>query len=379
MIVLIVINQRIDGWEKKGEIIKNYFNRYNLYKKIYIISLLNSDKPSKNTLKTLCGSNKYEFIKIRSKILQIKIIKYLFPLSFYNNLILKNLQNIKLEKPNHVKSIGDGFSGFIASIIARYYKTKLFISIHSFVSFKVFFLYMNLKEKINFILERRFTKISHNLAKHIFIVYDKIKQNVSKENVKKIKIIYNDIYNSKKYEKKEFSLKRTVKLVYVGRLIKGKSPEIIIKSLRNFSNLNLSIYGDGPEKYKLKELSQKLNMTNRVFFKGFRNNKELIKDLRQYHVFVFFDKFFEFPKTVMEAIFVGLPLIVNKKPLISLKEFKGFKIFWVDDCQESYTNMIQNIIDNKYNLKEISKQNLKNIKKLVSSSNNKDYFKKIVE
>jgi len=378
MIVLIVINQRIDNWEEKGELLENYFNKHKLFKKIYIISLLKSDNPSKSTLITLCGSKQFKFIKLKAKIFQLKIIKYLLPLRFYKILILNNLEQFNIDKPDIIKSVGDGFSGFIGSILANHYKVNLFISIHTFVSPKIFFLYMNLKEKINFLLERRFTKISHNSAKRIFVVYEKIKNNVSKNNIKKVNILYNNVLNNEKFQKKSFKIKNKLKLVYVGRLIKGKSPEIIIKSLDKFKNSNLTIYGDGPERNTLEKLSNKLELTSRVIFKGFQSNIDLIRELKNYDAFVCYDKFFEFPKAIMESLFVGLPLVANKDPLKSLKEFKNFKIIWVNSTEESYSNAVRNIINNKYDLKQISNYNLMKIKKLVSSSYDKNFFKRLI-
>mgnify|MGYP006279151717 CR=1 FL=1 len=61
-------------------------------------------------------------------------------------------------------------------------------------------------------------------------------------------------------------------LLYIGRLAKEKSIDVIIKNMppiiNNNSNVKLLIIGDGPEKNRLKEISQKLNITNNVIFVG---------------------------------------------------------------------------------------------------------------
>ena len=80
----------------------------------------------------------------------------------------------------------------------------------------------------------------------------------------------------------------------------------------------------------------------------------------------------------MEALFVGLPLVANKDPLKSLKEFKNFKIIWVNSTEESYSNAVRKIMNNKYDLKQISNYNLIKIKKLVSSSYDKNFFKRLI-
>ena len=81
---------------------------------------------------------------------------------------------------------------------------------------------MSFKEKIFFLLNKRFKKKSHANASRILVVYDKIKENIDQIN-KKVFVEYNKIDISNKNKKTRFEIKRSVNLVFVGRLIKGKS------------------------------------------------------------------------------------------------------------------------------------------------------------
>ena len=92
-------------------------------------------------------------------------------------------------------------------------------------------------------------------------------------NKNKIKTIYNPyLLNIKKkpnYKKKNLILS-------IGRLVKQKNFETLIKGFSIFSNNNpsykLIILGDGPEKEKLKQLIRKLNCNKKIILKGWIKN-----------------------------------------------------------------------------------------------------------
>jgi len=92
-------------------------------------------------------------------------------------------------------------------------------------------------------------------------------------NKNKIKTIYNPyLLNIKKkpnYKKKNLILS-------IGRLVKQKNFETLIKGFSIFSKDNpsykLIILGDGPEKEKLKQLIRKLNCNKKIILKGWIKN-----------------------------------------------------------------------------------------------------------
>tara|TARA_X000001036_G_C20593054_1_gene771643 strand:+ start:71 stop:1180 length:1110 start_codon:yes stop_codon:yes gene_type:complete len=365
---LVIINQRVLDWEKKGEIQQNYLNQNNKFNKIMILSFIKNDKVSKRSLQILCGSAIFEFKKVKNGLLTNNYIRYFLPLFFYKILIKKELKNLKFEKPSLVVAIGDGFVGYMSSIISNFYSCNVTISIHTFTSFKIFFKYYSFKEKIFFLLNLRFKKQSHKLATKILIVYKKISENINKRFLKKVELSYNQICISKKDEKVSQINKKTLCLVFVGRLIKGKSILNVIKSIRKLQNVNLTIYGDGDERIKIMNFIKRNDLCKRVFLRGFQSNKKILNSLKKYDAFVAFHKYYEFPKTIIEASLVGLPIILNRNPSLSIQEFRNLKILWTDDNVESYRKTIELFMKKKLYFKSNISQNKKEIKKILKSN-----------
>lgn len=77
------------------------------------------------------------------------------------------------------------------------------------------------------------------------------------------------------------SYKSNQKLLFVGRLVEKKGVSVLLHAValisEKYPDMTLDIYGDGPEKTNLRNLSSKLNINDRVFFRGAATHKELVE------------------------------------------------------------------------------------------------------
>lgn len=366
---LIVLNQKISEWEQKGEIQYKYFNPKKKYNFIAILSFVEKEKPSTKSLKKLCGGSKFKFLTIENKYITRNSTKYFLPFFLYKKIIYKELDKLNLKKPHIVRCIGDGFIGYLSSIISNYYSCKLIISIHTFMSLKIFLYYLSFKEKIFHLLNLRFKKKSHNLADKIIIPYMKIKDNIHYNFKSKVIISYNQIHSEKKLLKRRLTTSKKIKFVFVGRLIKGKSILNIIKAINQIENVSLTIFGDGPERKKIEDFILLNKLKNRVFVKGFVNNQQILANFKTFDAFIAYHKFYEFPKTIIEALVNGLPIILNKNPSKEIFEFKNIEIIWTDGTVNSYKKKIESFKNKTFDINFIIKKNYFEIKKLLKINN----------
>ena len=368
---LIILNQKIIEWEKKGEIKQNYFNPNKKFKVITILSFVIGGKPSNHVLKKLCGSSKYEYFTAKNKLLTNNFFRYLLPLPFYKTIVNKELKTLNLLKPDIVRCIGDGYVGYISGLISKYFKSKLIISIHTFVSFKIFLIYLTFKEKVIYFADYRFRDKSHDASSKIIIPYSKIRDNIKSVNQNKILLAYNYVEKIK-VEKKQFTKikNKTYKLVFVGRLIKGKSIIKVIKAILKLRNVTLTIYGDGPERERIEKLITFNKVKKKIKLIGFYDNSKILKELNEYDAFIAYHKFYEFPKTLIEAINSRLPIILNKDPSENLDEFKKLKIIWTNGTVNSYKKKIINLANHKYNIKLMVKNNYNQVQRFFKKDQN---------
>lgn len=120
------------------------------------------------------------------------------------------------------------------------------------------------------------------------------------------KIIPNPVRKLKKHD-----VKRSNRIISIGRLDKQKGHDVLIKSFskieKNYSDWSVEIYGEGPEKHELNILIAKLNLQSKIFLKGETHDVE--KVLSEAGIFVLASRFEGFPNVLLEAMSLGCPVI----------------------------------------------------------------------
>ena len=163
-----------------------------------------------------------------------------------------------------------------------------------------------------------------NLVKELFSISDQ-----------RIELFYEngisqDFLMSAKPAKKEGD---KINLLFVGRLVPYKCPDILVESIGKLdpaiqSKIHLTIVGDGSEKNSLENRVKELNLGELVSFAGWVNQQETLDDYRKADIFCF-PSVREFGgAVVIEAMACGLPCIVANNGGIGeyVTEETGFKI-----------------------------------------------------
>ena len=124
---------------------------------------------------------------------------------------------------------------------------------------------------------------------------------------------------AKGYLRKKLRLGKEVSIIlYVGRLGKEKSVDLIIKSFSLVNkvqkNTALVIAGDGPEREKLEKVAKKEGIGKKTFFTGFINRDQIPLVYKDADIFVFASQTETQGLVVPEALASGLPCVVVNDP-----------------------------------------------------------------
>jgi glycosyltransferase involved in cell wall biosynthesis len=146
-------------------------------------------------------------------------------------------------------------------------------------------------------------------------------------------------------QKKEYAAHSPFRLICVGRLIKEKYPENIIRSLVHIPNTILTIVGDGPARPELEELAASIDLSERIRFAPAIHNDELCRLLPEQDTFVVHTEYFELNKSILEALLTGLPVVINRRIGTPVPEFEdGDFVCLVDNTVEAYQTAIQELV-----------------------------------
>ncbi|NLV27290.1 MAG: glycosyltransferase family 4 protein [Methanomicrobiales archaeon] len=119
--------------------------------------------------------------------------------------------------------------------------------------------------------------------------------------------------------------KNPVDVIFIGRLIPEKQPELFIKAIKilksDFPRLSCLIIGDGPMMQEIKTQIQDLELSENVTLCGFvKDYNEVISRMKTAKVFVLPSKREGFGIVCIEAMACGLPIVTTRYPLNAASE-----------------------------------------------------------
>lgn len=311
----------------------------------------------------------------KNKNIKFYLIKPLFEKSKFQGEIIPTLyfiikgillarQIIKKEKPNIINA-HFSFPAGIVGCLAKDEKSKFIISAMGAD------IYDNTRKLVpsqNFVL-KKINQCVLNKASKIIVLSSDIKEKI--RNIYKyegdIRIIPPGIASIEfpKKNKKDFGFNEDdFILITIGRLVKRKRIPDLLFALENIDNkIKLIVIGDGPEKNKIMNLIERLDLKDRVFIKGYISEEEKFQLLSISDIFVMVSEYEAFGIAYLEAMTVGLPVIATNAggPRDFIEEGKNGFIIPVGDIRALRTCIISLLNDKN--------------KRIYISNYNKEYIK----
>jgi len=141
------------------------------------------------------------------------------------------------------------------------------------------------------------------------------------------------------------------KIIFVGRLLRHKNADVLIRALPKIKQKPyLTIVGAGPEETKLKELTKNLDIQNRVNFSSLEEHGSVIKEIKSSSILVLPSSREGFGLVVIEANACGVPVItVDEKDNASKKLIINGKNGFVCRLNEGdIAKKIEFLLDNDF-------------------------------
>lgn len=344
-------NDPISAYFKKGEIKERYFNPNNIFDEVHVISFIDNDVEEEK-VKQIAGN---VLLKIHS----------------VGKINLKNKDKKKDEilplvskiRPDIIRAYNPLLQGWIAAHCSKKLEIPLVVSLHGeYDRFRQMVKKQNLRQYMKLLYTSKFIEpfVLKN-ADRVICVYKVIIPYAKKMGAKKIDLIYNrvDLARFSKSQKgKDGNL-----ILSVGRLIKQKNHEIIIRAISEL-DANLIIIGDGDDYDRLNNLVRELKLENKVTFKRSIPHADIHKFYQVVDVFALAMRtdLESLPIPVLEAMASGLPTVIPKPVPPDLYDDLGEGVILVENNPDAFREAIKKILTNGELRKELSNKVLEKIK-----------------
>jgi glycosyltransferase involved in cell wall biosynthesis len=306
------------------------------------------------------------------------------PKLFLPNLYIEKFAYLKLYKyalkkygkPDLIHVHSSIWGGWYAYWIKEIYNIPYIITEHRsrFVNNKYAKSFNQLPTTFDKYLNKIFSKATFILPVSDAMV-DKIKTYSNNKNIFSIPNLVNEklfYYDRKIQKNKKFTF------ISVAGLIPLKGIDILINAFKKLIDKNIDakliIIGDGSDTDKLKKLSTKLKLNDKVDFLGMKSREEVAKYMKSSHVFILPTKYEAFGVVFIEALSCGLPVVSTKNSggPDSIVNKKNGLLVEIDNVEELANAM-------EYMYKNYSKYNNFKIAKEAKQKYGKESFKKVYE
>ena len=341
-------NDPIRAYFEKGEIKENYYNPQNFFNEVHIISFTQKDIDELKVQK-LVG-------KAKLKIHSVDKIN----LKDRGKFLEKILSLIKEINPDIIRAYNPLLEGWFAAQCSKKLGIPFFLSLHTqYDQNRKLVKKKNLKKFLALkYTEKLIEPFVLKQANKITIVYKIIESYVLKHLNEKPEILYNKV-NCEKFSNSSIikSLPNPL-IISVGRLIKEKNHQCLIKSMQNI-DAHCLIIGDGDRYKELQDLIKKLNLEKKVLMKKSIPNDVIQDYYKSAQVFALaYDPELEgIPIPVIEAMAAGLPIVIPFPKHNYSDNLENTAIFSHTN-PDSFSENIKKILDNSEKAKELAKKSL---------------------
>ncbi|MCH7647306.1 MAG: glycosyltransferase [Thaumarchaeota archaeon] len=367
-------NDPLRSYYEKGEIKKRYFNPKNMFKEVHVISLFDDDIDEEK-VKSVAGEAKFQiYITGKVNLLNKRKMKK------------KVLEIIKKINPDVIRSYNPLLQGWMAAKIKQELGIPLVISLHGdydrdlrFQSKKKHDYKSFLKLQIS---KRILEKFSLSNTDEVIIIYEFIRDYAESMGAKSINLIYNRIDLNQFSPDVTPAFKEKIPVIIcVGRLIKEKNQECLIKAIEDL-DVKLVLIGNGVEYENLRSLTKKLGIEHKVKFETSVPNSEIQHSYAAADIFALPIKYGGFAIPALEAAASGIPVILPKQEFDPNPDLVNKFAMFVDNNPKEFEKAISKVLSDSKMREKMMKDGLDTVKLIhsdIMEEKEKNLYLKVIK
>ncbi len=294
----VIPNDPISAYLTKGEIKRNYYNPGEMFDEVHLITLASEDVDPRQ-VQALVGRARL-FIHPVGRPSPVDFLAY-FPR------VARLMRQID---PDLIRAHNPWLGGALAVHAGRRIAKPTIVYLHIENDQRRLF-----DPQRRFRLVRPLEHYSLTRADLVICVSHFLESYARRYGAKKVATVYNKVYLDQFYRQLPHNRHHPIHILYVGRLDPQKAPHIIIEAVAGLE-ARLTIIGDGTEYQKLKNLAERLEVSEKVRFIRTVPNAEIHNYYHQADIFAMATHYEGFCIPILEAMASGLAVVAcDTQPL----------------------------------------------------------------
>lgn len=341
--LLVMYPGRLEPILQKGELNPRYFNPGEVFDHVDIL-LTNDDQPDAAGLQKTVGRATLTVHNYPvTPALLVKTLGFRKPLV---QIWARGAVGLARQlAPDLIRCYGADINCFLASRIKREAGTPYVVSLHTNPDEGARWNPGGFKHQLVTRLIEPLIREGMRDADLVLPVYQPAVPYLKKRGITRYRVAYNFLDSEGITAKEDYTLGNPARILSVGRQVPGKNPENIIRAVAKIPGAHLTLVGDGSLHEGLKNLAAQLGVGNRVEFLKSVENRDLVRMMPGFDIFAAHSQYAEIPKTVIEALLTGLPVVTNQRDGFPVEEYSRGIVHLVEDTAEGYRDALVTLIE----------------------------------
>lgn len=341
--LMVIIPDRLSDLIAKGEVTERYYNPGELFREVHIV-MVNDDQPDPSAVQKLVGDANLQIHNI-----PLGSHFFLRTLGWRPCLMRqwasKAVALAQQIRPQLVRCHGAIYNAFAASEIRHELGIPYAVSLHTNPDQR---LGAGKAERFQRLFMDKMARVGLGNADIALPVYEGIRPYLDRLGINRIELVYNAVSPGNIARKADYGLHNPVRVISVGRQINGKNPEPLIEAVSHLRRVHLTLVGDGPLHNNLLTAANRLGVRKRITFLKSLPNDELCRQLAEHDLFATQNEYWGVPKTILEAMLSGLPVIINRPDPHYVPEITSNIALLVDNTPEGYSQGLERLISDDH-------------------------------
>ncbi|HYL35389.1 MAG TPA: glycosyltransferase family 4 protein [Bryobacteraceae bacterium] len=341
--LLVIINDRLSELVRKGEITPRYYNPGEVFDEVHIL-MTNDDRPDPEALQETAGKAALFLHNLPGgRSLFLKSLGWRpWLLRHWANGAVRLAEQIR---PAFVRCHGNHLNAFAAREIKRRLGIPYVVSLHINADQDLRGRASDGREWLISHAPLSMERINLSAAELAMPVYEPILPYLQRMQARNVQVLYNVLNGDHLRHKIDYRLHDPIRIVSVGRQFREKDPTHLLEAVAELGNVTLTLVGNGPLHSQLRDTARRLGMGDRVEFQTAIPNRTLCESLADYDLFAVHSEYAEISKAVLEALLVGLPVVINRRWGQPVPELDDGIVRTVENSKLGYLNALRNLIN----------------------------------
>jgi glycosyltransferase involved in cell wall biosynthesis len=340
--LLVIVPDRLSDLARKGEITARYYNPGDVFDEVHVL-MINDDRPDVVSLAPLAG-------RARLVLHTLPPPSFAATLGWRPSLVSpwasKAVALADAIQPRVVRCYAPWLNGIAGVAIRRRLGVPLVVSVHinPDVDVRPRLSWRDPKAKVFWMASRAVERYVLPRADLVLPVYASARRYAEQLGARRIEVVYNAVTPDRLASKTSYTLSSPPRIISVGRQFDAKFPEHVIRAAASIG-ATVTLVGNGPRHGDLRRIAAECG-AQATFLDAVRND-DLCASLPSYDVFATHSEYWEISKSVLEALLVGLPVVLNRRTGEPVPELTPDLCQLVDNSTAGYAAALRALFDDE--------------------------------